>query len=58
MRFDGAQADLEAALPADSVSAFGGALVAVTCKASTADMKKRLAALGEKGKVLAAMRLL
>ncbi|MCB6366401.1 homoserine dehydrogenase [Intestinibacillus massiliensis] len=58
VRFDGAQADLEAALPADSVSAFGGALVAVTRKASTADMKKRLAALGEKGKVLAAMRLL
>lgn len=58
VRFIGSRSELEAALPVDSITEAAGELVAVTRKTSTADMRDRLAALGGKGTVCAAMRLL
>ncbi|MGE4549702.1 MAG: homoserine dehydrogenase, partial [Intestinibacillus sp.] len=58
VRFAGAKADLEAAVPADSITETEGEFVAVTRKVSTVDMKAQLEALGAAGKVCSAMRLL
>lgn len=59
VRFKGKQADLEAALPVESVSEpAAGVFVVRTHKLSTADMQARTAKLNAVGEVRAAMRIL
>lgn len=58
VRFAGSKADLESALPVDSLTAYEGEWIAVTRRVSTADMHRCFAELGRKGKVMNAMRLL
>lgn len=58
VRFSGSKHDLETFLPVDSVTDRGDEIVAVTRRCTTAELRRRLALLAEKGTIANAMRML